>query len=402
MAKRVELTSFILCAEPEFDKIKKTLCECFKMPSDEEGNTLKLTNRDIELEMAIFTKGTSDEVKEFIEKQVNTVAGHFHEVETKFIDIKINVLHQIRFTNGFVSVHYSFEEDNTINKEGIVLKNIVPALKKLQGVLLVEQGSILLDENASVILSDDGRSELKKYMPYEKEVGRDYYKGITLEQIERRNRSLEEIKKREIFVTNWLPFIENKGQAAIRTPKEIAERAIAFMAVSVYSECLLSNEMSTEKAREFVQNNIIEPFKAESFFSPKEKEYLENKDSKEEERIAFSWQYENLYVMEWALGFIKELPYPDKICDVALTVQILREYNSVEEILKDSQLRSADELLDAADFIYCLDWACVDARVYRLPAPAEMDEGVVMERHKSFNWLIGAERAEWDDIDIST
>lgn len=174
------------------------------------------------------------------------------------------------------------------------------------------------------------------------------------------------------------------------------------MTVSLYSECLLGENMEVKDAREFVQG-VLDRFEAEEYLSPREKAYLENPDSTEQERVHHSWQYENLYVLEWALGLIEELPFPDEVCDVPLTVQVLREFSSMEDFLSHVTYRSPKELLDAADLIYRLDWACVDARVNGLPAPAGMDGGIAMERHKSLNWLIGyGESAPWDQVDTPT
>ena len=78
----------------------------------------------------------------------------------------------------------------------------------------------------------------------------------------------------------------------------------------------------------------------------------------------------------------------------------MREHDSIEKLLKGAKLRSVGELLDAADMIFRLDWACVDTRIHGLPAPAGMDGGVVMERHKALNWLICGD--DWDEVDIST
>ena len=112
------------------------------------------------------------------------------------------------------------------------------------------------------------------------------------------------------------------------------------------------------------------------------------------------WQYEPLFVMLWALGYEEELFFPDHICDVPGITQVMRERDSMEALLKGAKLRSGKELLDAADMIFRLDWACVDTRIHGLPAPAGMDSGVVMERHKALNWLVCGD--EWDKVDIST
>ena len=75
--------------------------------------------------------------------------------------------------------------------------------------------------------------------------------------------------------------------------------------------------MSQKEALEFIQKRINE-FGADDFFSLKEWNYLHNEDPKESEKISYSWQYENLYVMEWALGLIDgPLDFPDHFCAVA-------------------------------------------------------------------------------------
>ena len=147
---------------------------------------------------------------------------------------------------------------------------------------------------------------------------------------------------------------------------------------------------------EFIQKRINE-FGADDFFSLKEWNYLHNEDPKESEKISYSWQYENLYVMEWALGLIDgPLDFPDHFCAVAEAAQLLTAFHSMREILEAAKPRSAKELLDACDMIFCLDWACTDTRMRDLPAPAGMDGGVVFERHKALNWLVGAgEKADW-------
>ena len=68
-----------------------------------------------------------------------------------------------------------------------------------------------------------------------------------------------------------------------------------------------------------------------------------------------------------------------------------------------ARLRSRKELLDQADLIYRLHWACVDARVMGMPAPGGLEEGVVMERHRALFWLAGCDdMCLWDEVDLST
>lgn len=146
------------------------------------------------------------------------------------------------------------------------------------------------------------------------------------------------------------------------------------------------------RALEFIKP-ILAAYQAEDVFSPKEKVYLDNPDSTQNEQIQFAWPYENLWVVEWALGLTGELPWPDRLCDVSRTVK---------ELEQAVRLRSRQELLDQADLIYRLCWCCVSARLKGCVAPKDLDEGVVMERHRALFWLAGCGKAEWDGVDLST
>ena len=73
------------------------------------------------------------------------------------------------------------------------------------------------------------------------------------------------------------------------------------------------------------------------------------------------------------------------------------------KLLTAARLRPRKELLEQADLIYRLHWACVDARVMGMPAPQGLEEGVVMERHRALFWLAGCDNmCPWDDVDLST
>ena len=60
-------------------------------------------------------------------------------------------------------------------------------------------------------------------------------------------------------------------------------------------------------------------------------------------------------------------------------------------------------MLDQADLIYRLHWCVVDARLRNQPEPpADLQPGVVYERHYALNWLRGYHNADWDDVSTDT
>jgi hypothetical protein len=58
-------------------------------------------------------------------------------------------------------------------------------------------------------------------------------------------------------------------------------------------------------------------------------------------------------------------------------------------------------MLDQADLMYRYNWAVTDARINSKPS-ADLEAGVVQERHYALNWLIGYMDQDWDDVSTDT
>lgn len=403
-----ERKMFLYTAMDSLQVVMDGICRNFGIRPNRRTNRIELRNGDIAMSVTIMCTDMGEKAQSLIKEQAGELWQRFYQVETEHTDLKINLLHQIRQTRGILSIEYRFPKEGAEEKENTVYQAFFPMLNQLQGIIWLpegekgEAGIYSADDRGEkgLLLSLKGRSRIGEFMPYP---GRPAAlpENTNQGQIKRRNRSQGILKERGIYVPAHYPFLESGLQLQIRSPKEIAERAAALLAVALYSECLLSENQTPDQAMEFVKG-IIEDM-GEAVFSPKEWEYLHNPDSTEEERIGFSWQYENLHVMEWALGLTFDLGFPTRTCDVSKTVSLLKDCHSIQDILNLSHPKSKKELLDACDLIFCLDWACVDARINRLPMPGKLDGGVVMERHKSLNWLTGAQNgASWDQVKTHT
>ncbi len=207
----------------------------------------------------------------------------------------------------------------------------------------------------------------------------------------RKNRSVAILEAEHVPSIDHLPLIETEAESTRRTTEQVALRAMALCIVAVKGEGL----------EQQIIDELVEDFGLASAFTPKEREFINNANPTQHDRIQFAWRYECYWVMLWALGFIDELERPDKICDVELAVSILRNEGR-DGFVRHSKLRSQSEILDAADLIYRYHWAVVDARVNNRDIPAGLDSGIVMERHYALNWLIGYMDQEWDDVSTDT
>ena len=403
---------FLFAMPNAMESVMHVLCEAFgAAPSGGSGNTLDLNQEDMKIGLAVISEDMGEKAKAYIKDQRDRTRSHFMQIDTKHTGVKTNLFYHLGMAKSLVTIHYSFHPENIQEKQNMIEDTFLQTLLPLSGVLLIpDQPDAIFclgkDGKRKLVLSETGESDFNIYLPKLGPELTEIYPDLPAEQTERRNRSRNILKKYGIYVPSFYPVIESETDAHIRTPEEIARRAFALMAVSLYSECLLGEGMTPQEAKDFIWERT-ESFGAASsdagFFSPDEWDYLNNPNSSESERINGSWQYENLYVMEWALGLTDSLDFPSHICDVPQTVKLLKNCSSVEDILSISHPRTAAELLDAADLIFCLDWACVDARLYQFPAPAGMEGGVVQERHKSLNWLTGCpESVPWDQVSTNT
>jgi hypothetical protein len=211
------------------------------------------------------------------------------------------------------------------------------------------------------------------------------------EAAERKQRSIELLKKEGVPTIQHLPVIEDSTEAKKRTTDEIAHRAIAVVIAAVKGEGL---DQATV-------DSLVKKYGADKFFSPDEAKFIKDANPTQQDRINYSWRYECAWVLLWSLGYVDSITKPEGICDVPKLVGILRDRDTAQ-FIKDSKLRPFTEILDQADLIYRYHWAVTEARVKGQPTPAKLEGGVVKERHYVLNWLVGYMDQEWDDISTDT
>lgn len=417
-ARRYEAGEFLFCREILGIQMIDRILELFEEEAETSGNTLTFRRKGMEISFAAFGTGDEGEAGVYARRELDSIRDYFRQVRTENTDTLRNLMFVLGRCQGIVRVNYSFELRNErADQERIAAaENMIAQVLRGMSAVMTKGGEAIAGADGKVILDGNGESEVKSFLPPLEDTSQDdKKKGIPGEALERRRKSVMELRHRQIYVPFWLPVLETEARTQARTKRQVCGRAAALLTVALYSECLLGEGMKPQQARAFVRE-IIEHFRADEFFSPAEKAYLKDDFSEEAVRIHFSWQYENLYVMEWALGMFDSLSWPEKICDVGECVRKMREFDSFSEFEQAVKLRSKRELLDAADFIYRLDWACTDAGLNGFPAPGGILPDVVMERHRALFWAAGCMTADpgegrkgqadrsagWDRVDLST
>lgn len=191
-----------------------------------------------------------------------------------------------------------------------------------------------------------------------------------------------------------LPPLVAEPELRLRSAAEVGQRAVALLAVSLKAESLAAGNPLPAAELEQKLPGVRQAL------SPQESAFLDTEQPDAADLTRFSWRYESLLVLEWALG-LAELPWPDGPCDAAATSRSLLE--RAEEVAgSKARLRPAAGILDALDLHYRLHWLARQSRIEGKDLPAGLDAGVVSERHHALNWLTGFENAGWDDTDTPT
>ena len=210
---------------------------------------------------------------------------------------------------------------------------------------------------------------------------------------ERRERSHALLRRAGVPINPNLPMIEPRAAIELRSAEEVARRATVLAILAALAE---PGGATRQQAAALLKNRGVE-----NDLTPQERKFLEIEEPTEEQRVVFTWRYEGVYVMLWALGHFKELGPPDRICDVREVVgKIVR--TPAEEFVGRAKLREGRAILDEADLIYRYNWAATDARINAREMPAGIHPGIVYERHYALNWIIGYGGQEWDEVSTDT
>ncbi|WP_458121596.1 DUF4272 domain-containing protein [Paenibacillus sp. Z6-24] len=325
---------------------------------------------------------------------IDGLGGFFYQVPAVNKELQQKVLLKISTFNMVIGIET--EEDISEAFFGELLHIV----RSLDGVLFWGGGQ-LLDGQGRLLLDAEGHSGVEDYtVTAHTSYLHDEFQ-ITPSGESRKQRSNQWLESRGIPVNATLPArLGDELADGIRTRDEVAARAVAICITAVKGECVGAGE-TTETTRELI-DRIIRQYDADRFFTLEEKAFIEQDQPGQEAAARFSWCYEALWVMLWALGHADTLGEPTEICDVARTVGILQQFDSFAAFRESSRLRESAEILDAADLIYRYDWACVDSRVHQRPVPGGLDADVVYERHYALNWLTGYLGQDWDHVRTDT
>lgn len=348
----------------------------------------------------VFNLSHQSDKPDFIASHIGGMANFFAQAETENEELKKNVILQIQCFNCVMGITFGLDDNE--ERTNFIYGSFYEIAEQVRGFLLYPDMEIYTGQG-KLLFSIDGRSELETFSPIANadllEAGRP--EPAVADQA-RAQRSIEVLKK------SGIPFIEHlrseilESEVVMKSRKEMAERAAALFTVSIYSEVMLSEDGSREKALFYV-DKMDELYGAKAWLTPKERAYLDTSFPEQQECVQYVWRYEACGVLLWAAGVVEDLSYPSEIIDVPVLAAIFWQHKGIDSLLKKGYARKPEEILDMADLTMRYDWACVDARIHEKETPASLDGSIVVERHYAFNWITGANNgAGWDDIQPNT
>lgn len=238
-------------------------------------------------------------------------------------------------------------------------------------------GHVVDPEGRILVSAQNGSSAPDAKVPY------------AADAVARKARTVALLEQRGITVAATLPPLVGESELVLRTNDEAVGRARALLMIVLRADSVASNEpMSVELLMDKM------PL-AEEHLSEHERAFLAQETPSQQDCAQLTWRYESLYLLEWALGLVDTLPFPDAACDSANTAATLIG-------MRGPQLRSAAEILDALDLHYRLHWHVRQERLKHKRDASGIDADVLMERHRALNWLVRFEHATWDAVDTPT
>lgn len=260
-------------------------------------------------------------------------------------------------------------------------------------------GQHFLNENLELILDSNGYSEVndlgpaveKIYQEREQAYQEQVLNKLSPNQKERKLNNEQSLRQIGIQVNKFLPAIEDDEHINLRTEEEIAQRVTMLSLINVFASGHITNEqlINTLKSKELWK-----------FATAKEKDLMENPT--DEKKSYETWKCEGIWTLLWALKKVDDLGNPANMCDLGNVSQDQYPLHDPIGFLNGNhELRSKKEIVDANDFYYRMNWACVNARV-KGQLMTTVNPGVVYERHYALNWLIKYMDQEWDNVSTDT
>jgi hypothetical protein len=209
--------------------------------------------------------------------------------------------------------------------------------------------------------------------------------------VERKQNSERLLKSLNIPFIDHLPLIEEDDEAKIRTPQEIAKRALVLTYLNYISE----EPNDREEVIKFLKEQELW-----DSVSNDEKD-LFSKELSDREHINISWRSEAIWLLLWVIKKVDTLDLPTEEVSISQILELLPEFmTDTKDFVQSATIKSVSEILDLSDLTYRLHWATRHTELNNLET-LDINSSIIQERHYAINWVTYYED-NWDDITTDT
>lgn len=326
----------------------------------------------------------------------NNIPGMMHmydQIEFQEEHLKKMVLAQISVINTIIAI----ETKKDYSDEYVEL--FLKLLNEVNGIGFIPDRTLIGKDGKVIVFPDgsSGPSEFTSQACTNKIRGQN---STSTDGEKRKQKSISYLQDKGIPYIEGLPQLPPLTSIQLRSREEITKRAVALLIVIQYA-CDVAQEGDLKTSKEFVME-LLNQFDVVESLTMQERNFLNSEEPDEKEAIQIAWQYEAQWVLLWSIGLVNTLKFPRKICDCHYAIKLVSDCSSFNEFYQKTKLRNAEEILDEADLIYRLHWACVHDRINAREATAGMHESIVIERRRGLFWLINYKNEDWDCISMDT
>lgn len=389
---------------PDISSLPKLVENMFEKSADnivfqQLDNDMGIAEITIHLKDQTIIRMVTDNTSEKIKSQIDGMQNFYKSTNMENANLLHSIMLQISYLKSVVGV--VFEETDNDNRTEYIISKIFDIAKHLEGLVYTPSQS-LYTAGQKELISINGTSSYTRYLPkiYTRtRISKSNKLAVNPDKA-RKNKSISILKSRGIPYLDLLPNEYLEVETGKRNTTEIAQRLIALFAVSMYAEsvCINRNILESRKYLDILDKK----FSVIDYLTPLEFSFVSSPEPSYKKCIQLSWKYECCSVFLWALGYIK-LPFPNTVADVTKITELMYWFSDVDDIITNSRPIAFKRILDMADVTYRMDWACTEARINKHDVAANLDPGVIRERHYAFNWLIAPSNGlNWDDTQIRT
>lgn len=393
-SNQANLTLYTVIQDASFIKeMMKKHFEELTIGVKEKEDTLTLTLFD---ESSITLNLLNDPA--YVNAQVQGMRNFFAQAPCENKELMEQILLQISAFTCISGIEFTI--DDVQDRTNAIVGRIYAVAKDSASIILYPDMS-LYTPVGKLLLSMDGKSELEEFLPIAYQDILHKAPVFEEEDNQRFERVCTEIKEKGYPCVSFMMSTQMcKSNLQVPTVREIVERTLAVFGCALCAEgTLMEGGSRSIGLKEF--ERLDQVFGCHQYLCESEQAYINDKNPEESRSIQFSWRYEAVSVLLWALG-LHELNELDEICDVAAMAHTIRSFSSIEELCDAAKLRSEEELLDMHAKVLYYDWACVEARIQHIELEG-IEPGVVQEQHYAMNWLTGANQTkDWDKIQCNT